>query len=431
MPKNTEYKKYQQGFAALYLVVILMITGLGIILSIVFVAVAQQRVVAENTRTVQAYYAAESGVEDGLLRLHNSMTLPGSYPYTIQVGSAQAEVAISDLFSGSRTVTSSGNSLGRVRVAEAVYEITATNAEFFYGAHIGEGGLRMSPNSGVFGNVFSNGDVAMGNNAGIGSINSNVTGSVIIAGASKRLYHTSGGTAPFVNGDATVDICDDISIVGTLTANTSIGCGSIDIPLGAPPSPIPLPLSGAEIQSWKDAAAAGGIVNGDVTIPETGVPTILGREKIAGNLTLENNVELILTGTLWVTGNINFGNGANVHLDSGYGSTSGMIIADGVIDLGNNTIAKGSGSAGSYLMFLSTASLDPSIVLGTNNDLDVLYASNGWIRFQNVSRAREITGYGIELGNGVGIYYEVGLQNTQFVNGTGGGWTVASWKETE
>lgn len=434
MQKNKEHNKYQQGFAALYLVVVLMVIGLGIILSIVFVAVSQQRMVMENVRTVKAYYAAEGGIEDALLRLHNSLTLPASYPYSLQVGSEEAQVTISPVFTGSRTITAVGNSAGRMRTVQAVYEISATNAQFFYGAHVGEGGLRMWPNSGVFGNVFSNGDVAMGNNAGIGGINAGVPGSVVIAGVGHRLYHTSGGTSPFVNGDATVDICDDVDIIGILKANSSLGvphCGAIDVPLGTPPTPIPLPISSADIQGWKDAAAAGGIVNGNVTIPYTGTPTVLSKQKIVGNLTLENNVELILTGTLWVTGNINLGNNTYVHLDSGYGSTSGMVIADGFIDMGNGNTSRGSGSAGSYLMYLSTAALDPSIDLGTSNHVDVLYASDGWIRFKNNSTAREVTGYGIELKDQVAIYYDIGLETTQFANGTGGGWAVTSWKEAE
>lgn len=435
--------KKEQGLIGLYVTIVVLLLMVGIIASIGFGVLAQQRIIRNITESAQAYQAAESGIEDGLGRLHNGMTLPGSYPYSLQVGSAQAEVIISPIFSGSRIITSMGDSSARVRTAEAVYEITTTNAEFFYGAHVGDGGLRLGANSGVWGNVFSNGDVAFGDNAGVGGIFAGVPGSLIVAGAGHRAYHTSAVTdlsnTPFINGDATVDICEDVaSITDDLIANFSVGsvtCGAIDTPLGTPPEPIPLPILPSSIQEWKDAAVVGGVITGDVTIPYTGVPVSRGPQKIEGNLIVENNAELIITGTLWVTGSITINNNAFVHLDSGYGSTSGIIVSssdggpDGVITLVQNSVSRGSGSPGSYLMYLSTSSLDPGIEIQNNAQADVIYASNGWISIKNNANLREVTGYGVKLGNNAGIIYETGLQTTMFANGTGGGWEVVSWKE--
>ena len=112
-----------------------------------------------------------------------------------------------------------------------------------------------------------------------------------------------------------------------LNANTSNGCGAIDTPLGAPPASIPLPFDDpALIQGWKDTAAAGGTITGDYTVPAF-TTVSLGRKKITGNLLVDNGATLVVTGTLWVVGNIDVKNDADVHLDAGYGSTSGIIVA--------------------------------------------------------------------------------------------------------
>ncbi|OHA77701.1 MAG: hypothetical protein A2564_03455 [Candidatus Wildermuthbacteria bacterium RIFOXYD1_FULL_50_12] len=429
-------KMRERGFVGLYLAVVVLVLMLGIITSIAFGVLAQQRIIKNTVQSARAYAAAESGLEDGLLRLHNSLTLPGAYPYSLEVGSAQAQITISPLFFGSRTVTSSGNSLGRVRIAEAVYEIKATDAEFFFGAHVGEGGLELGNQSDVLGNVFSNGDVSLGNNAGIGTIFGGISGSVEIAKVGGRLYCTAGcggASPPFVNGNATVDICEEVLIVNDLNANTSNGCGAIDTPLGAPPASIPLPFDDpALIQGWKDTAAAGGTITGDYTVPAF-TTVSLGRKKITGNLLVDNGATLVVTGTLWVVGNIDVKNDADVHLDAGYGSTSGIIVADGKILLDNNSVSSGSGQAGSYLMYLSTSTDAGSeaIALKNNAQADILYTNNSTILIDNNARLREVAGDGIRLGNNARLVYEIGLQNVTFVNGTGGGWEVTSWKEIE
>ena len=411
----------QRGFVGLYLTIVVLILMLGIITSIGFGVLAQQHIMQNIVQSAQAYAAAESGIEDVLIRLVNGQNVcnpPGSPPCssTLLVSSASADIAISDIVAGARTITAEGDSLDRFRTVQVVYEISSITPGFFYGAQVGDLGIEMENNSGIMGNVFSNGDFEMVNNA-------STTGTVKISGAGGL----NGGK---ITGDAYVDACTSSAVTGILHANTQTGCSfasltNSDLPI----VPIPLPLSAATIDEWKNDAEAGGITVGDYN--RSSGSSSLGPQKIVGNMTIQNSAQLILTGTVWVTGNVIIKNDARVQLDSGYGSTSGALIANGSITLENNSISSGSGAAGSYLMYLSTTSVDPAITIKNNAIVDILYASNQFVQVENNAAMREITGNGLRIKNNATVTYEIGLQDAAFTSGPGGGWTVTSWKEIE
>jgi hypothetical protein len=149
------------------------------------------------------------------------------------------------------------------------------------------------------------------------------------------------------------------------------------------------------------------------------------------NLTLSNNATLKVTGTIYVTGNITTGNNSKIQLDVSYGSLSGVVIADGVITVANNTILTGSGQAGSYILVLSTKSGTGAITVGNNALGAIFYTSAGGVTLSNNMKAREITGYQITLSNNAIVQYESGLENANFSNGPGGSWNITSWEEIE
>ncbi len=190
-----------------------------------------------------------------------------------------------------------------------------------------------------------------------------------------------------------------------------------------------MPISDQNILDWKDEALAGGTYTGNMTIDST--TTSLGPKKIVGNLTVQNNSDLTITGTLWVTGNISFSNNVDIRLSSGYGSGEGAVIADGTITVGNNADFHGSGTAGSYIMALSTSTSTSAITLGNNAGAVVLYAANGTVSVSNNAGATSVNGYKISLNNNAVITFDSGLINANFVSGPSGGWSVESWQETE
>ena len=258
---------------------------------------------------------------------------------------------------------------------------TGTGVTFHYGVQSGVGGFVMGGNSLVNGNVYSNGNI-------------------------------TGGNGSSITGNA--------NAVGTIT-NVSVGSSQTGV------LPQDMPVTQEEIDGWKLDAATTTFV-GNKTI--SGSNNTLGPMKIQGNLTLGNNTSLTVTGTLWVTGTVTLGNNATINLSSNYGSTGGIVIADGAINLGNDVDLSGSGTTGSYLMFVSLSTSALAIDMGNGNAATVmLYAPNGTINVKNNASLRALSAKTINLGNNVELNYVTGIIDTTFSSGPSGGWSIDSWQE--
>lgn len=230
-------------------------------------------------------------------------------------------------------------------------------------------------------------------------------------------------------GEAHANTVTSSTIAGSLYCQSGSGNNKACNTSRPDPSPVDYPISSATIADWKADALAGGVYTGNYTINSS--TATLGPLKIVGNLTITNNAELTVSGTLWVTGDISISNNAEVSLVAGYGSSSGVIINDGTVNISNNVTFSGSGFSGSYIMVLSTSSSSSAISLSNNGGAVILYAENGTVSLSNNSGAKEVTGYRISLGNNAVITYESGLSNINFVSGPGGAWTLNTWEEVE
>lgn len=303
-----------------------------------------------------------------------------------------------------------------------------------YGAQIGEGGMEMRNDSRVQRNIYSNGSVIASTGTGY------IDNSIVVARNGNRIEGLD------VGDDAEVYQCVDSQIGDKLTFNSS-GGSNCSAPFPTPTTeeiqPKTLPISQTQVQEWEnDAFTKGGSValstnylltNGDT---DNLGPKQIGTPATPKNLTVNNGAHLIIRGTIYVTGDILFDNNVTIELDRNiYGSISGVIIADGKITVQNNAVLRGSGETGSYLLILSTndslSASSPAIFVKNNAQGAILYTTSGLINVSNNVIAREITGYKINLENGAEIQYESGLENSLFSSGPGGGWKVASWKETE
>lgn len=195
------------------------------------------------------------------------------------------------------------------------------------------------------------------------------------------------------------------------------------------PTQVAMPISDQNILDWKSEAEIGGIHPGSYTLDDD--TDSLGPQKITGNFTIQNNADLTVEGTLWVQGNMVVDNNATVRLASNYETSEGVIVVDGTISIQNNAIFAGSGSAGSYLMALSTSTSTNAIQLQNNGGSVILYAANGTVNLSNNASAKSLNGKYINLNNNVVIIYDSGLVNANFVNGPSGGWSITSWKEVQ
>lgn len=406
----------QKGFASLFLVLLILTIVFGIVISITFLVSNQYKISRNIISSSQAYYAAESGIEDVLLRISRSMQWNTSYSFLTENSTIQ--VVVSDDFAGSRTITGIGNTLDRFRKVQIVYELSSLTPGLFYGAQVGDGGLIIENNASVIGNVFSNGNVELK------GPQSKVTETVLIANEGNKLFGSGE-----VEKEAYVDICEGITVTETLHANTVSGCSfASHTTSGLPVDPVPLPIADSQIEEFKNIAAEKGTI-GNYT-RDSGVHH-LGPIKVEGNLIIRNTAQLIITGTIWATGEIRISNSAQVRLDPSYGSESGLIIGSGLIRLENSSVSSGSGAPGSYLMYVSTSSANPAIVVRNFAEIDILYSNTGWVVIENNSKMRSVNAHGIHVDNAAVLTYEIGLADARFASGPGAGWEVVSWKEIE
>ncbi len=455
-----EFKKRkinnQSGAAMLIAIVFFLFISLAIISGLVSPSIREVANASTNLNSKKSYFLAESGTEDAIYRIKKSMTISESE--TITLNSNSVITTIITLPGNTKEVSSLGNVFGYQRKTKATLS-TDIGVSFNYGVHAGEGGLQMDNNTRVIGNVYANGDI-VGTSGG-----ATITETAIVAGATGKIDAVS------VNGDANAHFLEDITvgrnsfsasllrgtvagnavsdsissctINGNATYDTQTSCtilGSQTTPNPTnyvDPSPVPFPISDAQITAWEQEAIAGGTISSQTY--NSGSQT-LGPKKINGNLTLNNTAELIMTGTIWVTGKVYFNNSSKVRLSPSYGNTSGVLLAGvkgstsaGEIELNNSSFASGSGQPGSYLMFLSQrVGTSDAIDLENNITAGIAYAPYGTIEITNNNAGvKEATGWRVHLQNNSTITYESGLPDVNFTGGPSGAWSVQGWGESE
>lgn len=411
----------QKGFALLLVIIMILSISLTIALGLGFLALSSFNTAQAKIKSVQSYYAAEAGIEDAILRLNNGMEILSSN--TLSVNDTTVSIDITEPVGSSRTITSQGDTDDHIRKVSVVYVLASQSDEisFYYGSQAGEGGISIGNNANINGNVFSNGSIIGGGN---------INGTAIVASVGNEINGVD------VTEDAFAHSCANADIDGTLhyiSGGTITNCdyGDLQTVEGIESKDMPIPDS--QITEWKDAAAAGGTINGSYTISDESES--LGPVKITGNLLIDSNAVLTITGAVYVQGTITIRNNSIVRVDSSFGSSSGIMISDNKIEVRNNGILQGSGTAGSYLLLLSTrSSTDPSnpaVAVRNNTEAGVFYASNGIIRIYNNVALREATGYQIRLDNNATLTYEAGLADARFSAGGGGSFQIENWQEIE
>ncbi|MFH1744767.1 MAG: hypothetical protein ABH881_01210 [bacterium] len=406
----------QEGIAMLFITIVVLASMLSLVVGNVVLVRNQLKTAADLQISSQAYYAAESGIEDAMYRLKNGMNL--SNPENLQTGVGSSTVIYTNELDGSHILTAIGGVSDRLKKIVVSFGIVSSgDAAFNYGAQAGEGGMLLQNGSIINGNVFSNGSVKMENT-------SVLTETMIVAQNGNNIEGAE------IGGDAYVDHCKNSNITGVLYCNTHDNCtaDSIVTPLTSEIATASMPISDEEIAEWKDAAEDGGITSGDLTF--TAGPVTLGPQKIVGNLIVRGSAILTMNGTIWVTGDLDIEQQAEVKLSNGYSTLSGVLIVDGVISLDNTAKAHGTEQPGSYLVLLSTA-LGEAISLKNQFQGDILYTTRGEVVIRNSTNLKEVTGYRVHLENSAELTYESGVANLSFSGGPGGAWDVRDWKEVE
>ena len=424
----------KQGQAALIAVILMLVIMLSAVFGASAVALKEAKVAESDRKSRLVFFGEEAAIEDAVYRSKRGKLLGSQVTMTLNDSNVIATITT---VGAAREIISTGDVLSHKRASKVVLN-SSSGISFPYGVQVGNGGLEMNNNSevrgsgGAAGNVYSNGPAT-------GSNSAKITGNLTIANANSVngliVYGTVRAntvTNTKICGDAYYQIIDSNSI-NFLNSPSSPTCSAPLTPGTANPgsanSPsAPLPISDAQIQSWKNDAEAGGTTSGDVTVAST---QTIGPRKITGKLTVTNGATLIVSGTLWVVGDIVFDNNSIIRLASSYGSFSGVVISDAKIGVKNNVAFSGSGDPASFMMVVAAKnSTGEEIINADNNSRGVIYyAGNGWIKFSNNAAAKEATAYGIRLDNNAVITYDSGLANAQFSSGPSGGWDIISWEE--
>lgn len=251
-----------------------------------------------------------------------------------------------------------------------------------------------------------------------------------------------------VTGTAKADTITTSKVTGDAYYQTISGSTVTGTSYPGSPTPpyVALPISSSTITQWKADAASGGTITGDCG--DAGVaecntfPLEIGPRKIDGNLSVDGEIQV--NGTLYVTGNISFSGAETIHCALAFLGNSCVIIADGTIDIDNGSILDGSGSAGSFLMLLSTkkgclgsggsgcTTNDSAIAIKNNVDGALFYTTDSLIDISNNAILTAVVGYMLQMQNGTTINYDASLVNLSFAPSattTTGAWNVTRWNE--
>lgn len=452
IPKN-------QDGQIIIIILVFMLVIMVLISGMVGYAGLQARSHRQAVAREQAISIAEAGIEKAIWKLNNQTGYTGETGTVF--GAGIYSVTITDLSSTSKLikaeayVPNQANFRGR-RTIQATVTTGTTNISFNYGVQIGQGGLEMSNSAMVLGNVYSGGDIIGSNSARIqGSAivsgpTGKIDGMIIDEGASSHFIedstvHTAYHydlTRTTVTASASVHSMSNCTIGDNASYNVRVSCAvangqttpNPNVP--ADPPAVPLPVSESQIDTWEQEAQSGGEISGQSYSSGT---INLGPKKINGDLILSGTAEVVVNGTLWITGQLKLSNSARIRLSSNFGANSGVVVVgvdesstNGYIEISNSAQALGSGAAGSYLMLLSQKEGTGSTAIKNSNSgtSAILYAGEGLIELSNSAQMKEVTAYKLKISNNATVTYESGLSSAQFSSGPGGGWELmdSSWQ---
>lgn len=207
-------KETQKGAAMLVSVIFFIFISLAIVGGLTSPVIQQYKIVSANTNSVEAYYLAESGVEDVYYRILNNQPINTSE--NLDLGNNSTTTMVTNLGSDQKKIESLGDAEGHQRKSSILIS-TGAGASFNYGVQVGEGGLYFNDGT-LNGNVYSNGPI-------YGDSSSAINGTAISANSPDfSADQESGSGNPtanvnFGNNNLTQDIAQSfqISKAGPLT----------------------------------------------------------------------------------------------------------------------------------------------------------------------------------------------------------------------
>ncbi|MBZ9578289.1 pilus assembly PilX N-terminal domain-containing protein [Patescibacteria group bacterium] len=154
--------KKQKGFAAFFITILVLVVMMGIAISITVLSLGEHKISRNITKSNQAYYVAEAGIEDSIYRIIKGKNYQATNSLVVEEGTATISITDED---SSKVIKSSGAVSQRIRKLSTTLTTETITIAFHYGAQVDRGGLQIQPNARVVGNVYSNGSI-MGSGTG-------------------------------------------------------------------------------------------------------------------------------------------------------------------------------------------------------------------------------------------------------------------------
>ncbi|PJE64668.1 MAG: hypothetical protein COU90_01260, partial [Candidatus Ryanbacteria bacterium CG10_big_fil_rev_8_21_14_0_10_43_42] len=326
------------------------------------------------------------------------------------------------------------------------------------------GGIFFESDSRVFGSVFSNGTTISKNDpivtgdlsvAGKSTINGDHTKHTLTVEGNAYGYgirnifvegsafstteifsSTNGNGQKTIGGDAYADtiintvILGDAYVVSSIDVNSPVS-GSI-IPLVSPPTPLAernYAISPDDISAWKAVAAAGEDIT-PVSCPFRPTPgQHIGPAVVNCDMRMKDTDSVVLTGPLWVKGNLTMDDNSSITLDSSYEGNSEVIITDNPDD----RISSSRFISESYSSITGTEDEDSAVlVISLNNAyredptaesairlrnhsfVPFVFAPDGHIFLEHETSTHGIEGYYVHLKNNAYVTGDLASKSITF-----------------
>lgn len=471
----------EKGQAAILIVFVLGMISILISLSLTETGFKESIMGRTDVASAKAFYVANSGVEEAFAQIGRNPDYQGAgtQNFALVVGEGQAQVTVSGT-EDQKTIKSVGTNGAFVRKLNVEIQNTSLKPGFDHAIHAGQGGFELNQNSiitgydyinneRVDGNVFSNrsvlGDSTAHDDDGC---KGKLTGSGHSPGSSSWIFGSvwavenidrlteNPNSGMCISGEAHANQLKYCFVEGNrVSLNTpEEGCSDpgsgpyVPVP---PPYPTPHPLPEMGVANLKDyLLGRGKVFSGDCILDGSGGPSdcsegtnIIGNMIIAGNLRKPSNVNIKISGPVWVQKNVIFDSLGSVGLTADITEVSQIMVVDGTI-LSDSNVVFGSNEA-AFLLFISTYAPEstpppepesaefcepPAIRLSSNTNSVLFYATNGCVVVTpNSTFHGAILGEKIVVDNNSTVEYDPALQSAIFGLTKSGGWQVISFKE--
>jgi len=431
--------KSQRGAAMLFFIIFFVMASSALTFLLSRSVGTDSYLVSSLASSKQAYFTAESALEDIVLRIMRSESMGPIYVLNDGVLGSATTTVVHDLTEDIYTIRSVSQ-VGRTTRTGLVELSTGAGSAFNYGIQTGNGGFVISNSGSITGNAFSNGSV-------LGSGSSVIRGDVISAGPTGLVsgVHATGSVWTNTLDDSLVETDAYYNAVGV----PSVVNGTRYTPVATTTPPESLPISDVTIDAYKQE-----IIDTGTIIPLSSCTAgeyLIDSDTTIGNVKIECDLRIrktgastvvTLTDSIWVAGNIDMEQGPILQVDPGLSKRSVQIIADNPLDrltsskisIRNSTEFRGSGHPSSIVMVLSQNNSSElggtetaiDIAQSSNGDL-ILYAGHGKVEIGNSIYLKSVTAHLTDIGNNSDVTYDTGLTSVLFTGGPGGGYVISDW----